>query len=136
MFRRSRGMLKEEIPMFSLLLALCFSSENATEKWVYPTVDAVERSLVPGAGQYKVGVIYLNGNQTIPDSTILERLPLSSGGPLYSWRLRLAECRLAALGLFEIDLKRGVWPRVSAVKSNGSEFADIRVEVVEKQNLR
>src|SRR6266849_10359544 len=112
--------------MSALLLATSLFAADAWEDWVFPVVDALELSLTPEAQQYRVGTIFVVGNDYTADSVILDQLRLYSGGRLCSWRMWLAEYRLARLGLFQVDLKRRLWPHVTALDpTQSSQFRDI-----------
>jgi hypothetical protein len=120
--------------MWAILLAMWLLPGDAWEEWVFPVVDAVELSVRPKAQQYRIGSIVILGNKTTSESVILDSLSLYSGNRLYSWRMKLAEFRLARLGLYEVDLIRRVRPRVKALDPEWvSEYKDIEVTLVEKK---
>jgi hypothetical protein len=76
----------------------------------------------------RVGHIFISGNVKTPQSVILSELKTYPGYPL-----DLREIRLARLGRFKVDLKKGIRPRVTILASEDDNvFKDILVEVVEK----
>jgi RNA polymerase sigma factor (sigma-70 family) len=79
----------------------------------------------------RVGSIYIVGNEKTPDAVIRECLPFAPGEPIHYSRLRLAEKRLSALGLFVEDPKKGIRPTVTIVEDTDAPFLDIIVNVQE-----
>jgi outer membrane protein assembly factor BamA len=62
-----------------------------------------------------VGQIMVVGNETIPQGRIVDVLALYPGAKARLADLRAAERRLARLGLFEVDWKKGIYSKVSPV---------------------
>jgi hypothetical protein len=84
-----------------------------------------------------VGQIFIVGNEEIPDSIILEQCPLFPGGPASIADRRETEENLASLGLFVVDRKRGIKPKVTFLDREGdSVFYDVQIEVKEKPNAK
>jgi len=85
----------------------------------------------------RVGQVHIVGNRNVSDSIILEQCPLFPGGEYSSDDLRDAEQRLAGLHLFVVDRKRGIRPTVKPLRGEeDSSFVDIRVEVVERPDVK
>jgi outer membrane protein assembly factor BamA len=120
--------------VMALLLALWVLAMGNSEEYVSPVFDALELALTPKTQQYRVGQIFVFGNERTSSSVILEQLDLCPGMRLYWWRMRLAETRLILLGFFEVDPKRSQRPRVTALDPfEDGEFRDIEVRVSEKK---
>ncbi|HTU19698.1 MAG TPA: hypothetical protein VMG10_16675 [Gemmataceae bacterium] len=109
-------------------------------------VGDVERSTADEGGiqidpdsipRWRVGQLFITGNDTVPDRIILEQCPLFSGQLASTTDLREAEKNLARLGLFVVDRKRGIKPTVKALDREGDGcFRDIQIEVKEKANAK
>jgi hypothetical protein len=88
--------------------------------------------------RWRVGQIFIIGNEEMPDSVLLEQCPLFPGQLAAIADLREAEENLAGLGLFVIDRKRGIRPRAKFLdrEEDDQVFHDVRIEVKEKPNAR
>lgn len=88
----------------------------------------------PKEPSWRVGQIFIIGNDVTPHDIILEAVGLCPGERITRAELRAAERRLAGLGLFRTE--RGREPRVRILTSpllgKDQEFFDIRVDVEEK----
>jgi hypothetical protein len=81
----------------------------------------------------RVGQIFIVGNERTESEIILKQVPLYPGQVLSYPDLQAAEKNLAKLGIFQVDLKKGVRPTVTVVDPDGpGEFKDIIVNVKEK----
>jgi uncharacterized protein (TIGR03067 family) len=83
----------------------------------------------------RVGQIIIVGNEQTPDAVILRHLPFYPGAILDYRSLQDAEKKLAALGLFVVDAKKGIRPTVTVVDdaANAGPFKDIVVKVQEEK---
>ena len=89
--------------------------------------------------RWRVGQLFILGNDEVPDRIILEQCPLFPGKLASTTDLREAEKNLARLGLFVIDRKRGIRPTVKFLDredNNEERFFDIQIEVKEKVNAK
>ncbi len=75
--------------------------------------------------------IIIAGNTVTQDEVIRDALCLFSGQEFCVSELRLAEKRLAALGIFEMDEKKGIRPTVTAIPTEDPHFQDVLVQVTE-----
>lgn len=90
-------------------------------------------SIAPADSPFKVGQIFVVGNEITPDQVIRNELNLYPGMPFSPEQLRTAENNLAKLGLFRIDPAAQIAPKVIVLDPDGvSEFKDILVQVEEK----
>jgi Surface antigen variable number repeat len=85
-------------------------------------VAALLPSVEPAA---RVGQIFITGNEVMPDSIILHRLPLIPGQVLTFADLRVADRNLSCLQLL------GIRSTVVVIDSEGKNQVDILVEVQE-----
>jgi hypothetical protein len=109
------SLMEELIGMLTLFFVSWISVIDAFDDNVFPVVDALEECLTPMAPSRQIGYIFILGNDVTPESLILDQLPLYSANRFYFWRMGLARVRLIGSGLFKVDIKKGVWPRVTAV---------------------
>jgi hypothetical protein len=119
--------------MLALVLAAWLVVPNPHEEWVFRGIDAVEMTVNPRARDCRIGATFILGNDETPHDVILDRLSLYPGNPAYWWRLRLAEVRLAAPGLFGGPPSLRAWPRVTYwVTDPTSHYLDVKVELEER----
>ncbi|MGH7169923.1 MAG: POTRA domain-containing protein [Gemmataceae bacterium] len=89
--------------------------------------------------RWRVGQLFIVGNEEIPDSIIQEQCAFFPGTPVTIADLREAEKNLARLGFFVIDRKRGIRPTVKFLDREDNDedrFFDIQIEVKEKANAK
>jgi outer membrane protein insertion porin family len=80
----------------------------------------------------RVGQIRIVGNEVTRDNVILRQIPLYPGQILTYPDMRVAEAKLAKLGIFETNPQTGVRPTVSIIDPDSdTEFKDILVQVQE-----
>jgi hypothetical protein len=122
------------------LLCLAFLWPRGAEAWndpLAPDDRAPAGAAVEEVPRVYVGQIILVGNQSLPQSVILQRLPLSSGAPFSADHLRRAERSLADLNLFEVNGRDDRTPSVAVLNPESKgESRDILVSVREKPTAR
>jgi outer membrane protein assembly factor BamA len=80
----------------------------------------------------RVGQIFIAGNEITRHHVILKCLPFYPGWPLTYYDIRKAEKNLEKLGIFKIDPRKGIRPRITVIDASGENpFKDILVEVEE-----
>lgn len=85
-----------------------------------------------GTAQFKVGQIFVVGNEVIPDEVIRAELGFYPGQLACLAQLQAAEIRLARRGLFHVDPESGEMPSVRTVRDHPSDgYFDIVVQVKE-----
>ena len=88
----------------------------------------------PKEPEPKIGQVIIVGNNITQDRVIRDVLNLHPGAKLRFSELRVAEQNLAKLGLFKIDPKNDIRPRVIALHTPG-QFKDILVKVEESSTI-
>jgi outer membrane protein assembly factor BamA len=91
-------------------------------------VANVGRSTLAADRTLRVGQIYIEGADDMSASAILNALGFRVGDQIPYRRLRIAERRLADLGLFVVDPSADVRPRILPCQSG--DAADLRIVVV------
>lgn len=95
-----------------------------------PKVDAQPKDKKP---EPLIGSVFIVGNTITKNRVILDALDLYPGAKLQLAKLPVAERKLADLGLFKVDPKKGIRPTVAVLDTPG-QFKDILVKVEERSS--
>jgi Surface antigen variable number repeat len=121
---KKRPRSKKEFRMKQILvsiIAICYSAGTA-----HP---AQERPIM------HVGNVFIIGNTITQDRLILEAVNLLPGRILRQRDVRLAQSNLLKLGLFKVDRRKKIYPRVLVLDSPGP-FKDILIKLEEKPTTK
>jgi hypothetical protein len=120
-----------------LLIGVVFLENYAEFRSLVPEQPQEVPAAVGSRPTFKVGQIFIVGNDETADGVIRSVLPFCAGQLLLGEDLRAAERNLVRLGLFEIDAKTGIRPTVVPIDGiPGSQYKDILVQVKEKPTNR